>query len=71
MERPAGFFSRENDVPGNLIPLPEMKPRNNIVYWIQYLTISFILDLQENIYIYIYTKVTKAYYMGPASLADM
>ena len=27
-----------------------MKPISNIVYQIQYLTISFILDLQENIY---------------------
>ena len=27
-----------------------MKPKSNIVYEIQYLTISFILDLQENIY---------------------
>ena len=26
-----------------------MKPINNIVYQIQYLTVSFILDLQENI----------------------
>ena len=24
-----------------------MKPISNIVYWIQYLTLSFILDLQE------------------------
>ena len=37
-----------------------MKPRNNIVYQMQYLTISFILDLQENIY----KKVKKTYYMS-------
>ena len=27
-----------------------MKPISNIVYWIQYLTTSCILDLQEHIY---------------------
>jgi hypothetical protein len=27
-----------------------MKPISNIVYWIQYLTISLISDLPENIY---------------------
>ena len=37
-----------------------MKPISNIAYSIQYLTISFILDLQENIY----TKVKKTYYMS-------
>ena len=36
-----------------------MKPISNIAYWIQYLTISFILDLQENIYI----QVPKTHYM--------
>ena len=30
-----------------------MKPENNIVYWIQYLTISFILELQENIFFHV------------------
>ena len=37
-----------------------MKPINNIAYQIQYLTISFILDLQENIY----KQVKKTYYMS-------
>ena len=37
-----------------------MKPINNIVYWIQYLFISFILDFQENIY----KQVKKTYYMS-------
>ena len=37
-----------------------MKPTSNIAYYIQYLTISFILDLQENIY----KKVRKTYYMS-------
>ena len=37
-----------------------MKLINNTVYWIQYLTISFILDLQENIYI----SVPKTHYMS-------
>ena len=37
-----------------------MKPINNIVCQIQYLSISFILDLQENIY----RKVKKTYYMS-------
>ena len=36
-----------------------MKPISNIAYYIQYLTISFILDLQENIY----KKGKKTYYM--------
>ena len=36
-----------------------MKPISNITYQIQYLTIFFILDLQENIY----KKVQKTYYM--------
>ena len=40
--------------------IPEMKPISNIAYQIQYLTIFFILDLQENIY----TKVKKTYYMS-------
>ena len=35
-----------------------MKPISNIVYQIQYLTTSSILDLQENIY----KKVKKTYY---------
>ena len=39
--------------------LPDMKPRNNTIYCIQYLTISFMLDLQE----IIYNKVKKTYYM--------
>ena len=45
--------------------IPEMKPISNIAYQIQYLTIFFILDLQENIY----KKVKKTYYMlaGSAS----
>ena len=37
-----------------------MKPISNIVYQIQYLTISFVLDLQENIY----KKVKTTYYMS-------
>ena len=37
-----------------------MKRISNIVYQMQYLTISFILDLQENIY----KKVKKTYYMS-------
>ena len=37
-----------------------MKPRNNIVYSIRYFTISFLLDLQENIY----KNVKKTYYMS-------
>ena len=37
-----------------------MKPMNNIVYQIQYLTISFILNLQETIYI----EVPKPSYMS-------
>ena len=37
-----------------------MKHRNNIVYWIQYLTIFFVLHLQENIY----KKVENTYYMS-------
>ena len=37
-----------------------MKPISNIAYEIQYLTISFILDFQENIY----EKVKKTYYMS-------
>jgi hypothetical protein len=37
-----------------------MKPISNIVYQIQYLTISFIWDLQENIY----KKVTKSFYIS-------
>ena len=44
-----GFFQILAHFPGNRILLPEMKSRNNIVYYIQYLTIPFILDLQENI----------------------
>ena len=40
--------------------LPEMKPRNNIVYEIQYFTISFILDFQEHIY----KQVKKTYYVS-------
>ena len=36
-----------------------MKPINNIVYYIQYLTISVILDLPENIY----AQVPKTNYM--------
>ena len=35
-----------------------MKAINNIVYYIQYLTISFIVDLQEHIY----KKVKYTYY---------
>ena len=35
-----------------------MKPISNIVYYIQYCTTSFILDLQEHIY----KKVQQAYY---------
>ena len=34
----------------NLILLTETKPRNNIVYEIQYLTTPFILDLEEKIH---------------------
>ena len=34
----------------NLNVKPEMKPISNIVQEIQYLTIFFILDLQEHIY---------------------
>ena len=41
-----------------------MKPIINIVYYIQYLTISLILDLQENIY----TKVKNTYYMSAGVL---
>ena len=37
-----------------------MKPRNNIAYQIQYLTISFIFDLQENIH----EQVKNTYYMS-------
>ena len=37
-----------------------MKPISNIVYQIQYLTISDILDLQEHIY----KKDKKTYYMS-------
>ena len=37
-----------------------MKPISNIVYSIQYLTIFFILDLQEHIY----KKNKKTYYMS-------
>ena len=44
------FFQVLAHFPGIRILLPEMKPRNNIVYQIQYLTMSLILDLQENIY---------------------
>ena len=40
-----------------------MKPRNNIVYWIQYLTMFLILDLQENIY----KRVRNTYYMSAGS----
>ena len=36
----------------------EFRSISNIVYWIQYLTIYFILDLQENIY----TSVPKTHY---------
>ena len=43
-----------------------MNPISNIAYYIQYLTISFILDLQENIY----KKVKKIHYMsGPSCQA--
>ena len=42
-----------------------MKPIGNIVYQIQYLTITFILDLQEHIY----KKVKKTYYLS-ASFAS-
>ena len=38
-----------------------MKPINNIVYSIQHLIISVLLDLQENIY---YKQVKKNYYMS-------
>ena len=37
-----------------------MKPISNIVYWIQYLILFFILDLQENIY----EQTKKTYYMS-------
>ena len=37
-----------------------MKPINNIAYYIQYLTMSFVLDLQENIY----KKNKNTYYMS-------
>ena len=37
-----------------------MKPISNIAYWIQYLTISVILDIQENNYI----QVPKIHYMS-------
>ena len=37
-----------------------MEPTNNIVYQIQYSTLSFILDLQANIY----NKITKPYHMS-------
>ena len=37
-----------------------MKPISNIVYQIQYFTISVILDLQENIY----TQIPKTHYMS-------
>ena len=37
-----------------------MKPISNIAYWMQCLTIFFILDLQENSY----KKVKKTYYMS-------
>ena len=37
-----------------------MKPISNIVYEIKYSTISFILDLQDNIY----KQVKKTYYMS-------
>ena len=37
-----------------------MKPISNIVYEVQYLTISLILDLPENIY----TQVPETHYMS-------
>ena len=37
-----------------------MMPISNIVYFIQYVTISFIFDLQENIY----KQIKKTYYMS-------
>ena len=37
-----------------------MKPIDNIIYQIQYLTIPFILNLQENSY----KKVKKTYYVS-------
>ena len=37
-----------------------MKPINDRAYEIQYLTIAFILDLQDNIY----KQVQKTYYMS-------
>ena len=40
--------------------VPYMKPISNIVYQIQYLTMYFILDLQESIY----KQVKKTYYMS-------
>ena len=40
--------------------LPEMKPRNNLVNEIQYLTISFTLDLQENVH----KQIKKTCYMS-------
>ena len=43
-----------------------MKPISNIVYQIQYLTICFILDLQDNIY----KKVKKTYYMLAGSVGQ-
>ena len=37
-----------------------MKPISNIIYWTRYLTISFILDIQDNFY----EEVKKTYYMS-------
>ena len=37
-----------------------MKPISNIMFWIQYLAISFILGLQENIY----ETIKKTYYIS-------
>ena len=44
-----------------------MKSINNVIYSTQYLTIFFILDLQENIY----KQVKKTYYMSAGEVVGL
>ena len=47
--------------------MSQMRPISHVVYQMQYLTISFILYLQE----ITYEKVRNAYYMSAGFAADM